>query len=125
MGTAINACSLALIDASCPLNSIVIGCTVGYAYQFESYEAGQHNDENCYIVDISYQEGNTLDLPFIEVAVMPQTGKISFMDISGRLHDSCMPKMMDKALSVASEINNTSVKLSKSISETSMTGCLC
>lgn len=104
MSAAINACTLALIAASVPLESMAIACTIGYAYQYEKYQDGQNNDTDCYLVDVTHQEGNHLDLPYVEISILPDSGKIVFLDVSGRLHDSCMPKMIDKALQVASII---------------------
>ncbi|KAJ3186272.1 Exosome complex component RRP41 [Gaertneriomyces sp. JEL0708] len=69
---AINATTLALVDAGIPMMDYVCACSAGLA-----------NDQG--ILDLNYLE-ESADVPTLTVAMMPKSGKITMLGLESRLH---------------------------------------
>ncbi|KAI8587876.1 ribosomal protein S5 domain 2-type protein [Geranomyces variabilis] len=70
--TAINAATLALIDAGIPMTDYVCACSAGFV-----------NDQA--ILDLNFLE-ESADVPTLTVALLPKSGKISMLGLESRLH---------------------------------------
>mmetsp|Transcript_2988 Transcript_2988/g.4414 ORF Transcript_2988/g.4414 Transcript_2988/m.4414 type:complete len:244 (-) Transcript_2988:180-911(-) len=83
MAAAINASTLALIDAGIPMEDFLVACTVGFV-------------DGTPIVDMNYTEG-TASGPELSVAMMPKSKKISYARMSDKLPMQHLHKIMDAA----------------------------
>ncbi|KAJ3013749.1 Exosome complex component RRP41 [Thoreauomyces humboldtii] len=70
--TAINAATLALIDAGIPMTDYLCACSAGHV-------------NNQPILDLNYLE-ESADVPTLTVAIMPNSGKITMLGLEARLH---------------------------------------
>ncbi|XP_014252546.1 exosome complex component RRP41 [Cimex lectularius] len=81
---AINAATLALIDAGVPLKEYVIACTASLS------------DDNVPMVDISNLEQN-LGGPCLTVAMLPNSEQIALIEMSHRMHVEHLGKVLKMA----------------------------
>lgn len=88
---AINAATLALIDAGIYLKEYVCACTASLA------------NENIPLMDVSHLE-EVSGGPTLTVAALPYAGKIAFMEMSQRFHLDHYPKVLAAALQGCKEI---------------------
>lgn len=84
--TAINATTLALIDAGIPMTDFVCSCS-----------AGVFNDES--ILDLNHIEENA-EVPTLTVALMPKTNKVVLVGLESRIH----MEHLDNVLEVCSSV---------------------
>ncbi|TPX72147.1 hypothetical protein SpCBS45565_g00654 [Spizellomyces sp. 'palustris'] len=70
--TAINAATLALVDAGIPMTDYVCACSAGYV-------------NNQAILDLNYLE-ESAEIPTLTVALLPKSGKITMLGLESRLH---------------------------------------
>ncbi|WFD29537.1 Exosome non-catalytic core component [Malassezia sp. CBS 17886] len=87
--TAINACTLALMDAGIPMTDYVTALTCGL-----------YGDRA--LLDLSLKEQT--ELPFVTVAVMPRTGKVPLMLLDTRVHIDRFRAMVGVAVEAAEMI---------------------
>jgi len=88
---AINAATLALIDAGVPLEDYVIGCTAGFL-------------DDVAVVDLAYSE-RTSRTPEITIAVLPVSGKIVTIQMQRAIEGKEFEKLLTTALSGVKEIH--------------------
>ena len=106
MCAAINACSLALINANIQMFDFVVASSVGYSYHLESFSDGKSDDSLCFFHDVNHYETSSLQLPYIELAMIDHSEKVIYLDIFGRIHDSLLPKMIKRCLQTNHLIKN-------------------
>ena len=82
---AVNAATLALIDAGIPLKDYVTACTAGYI-----------NDR--VLVDVNNHESNIGNGSELTLAVMPKYGEIILLEMAQRFHVDHLEKVMDSAM---------------------------
>ncbi|RKO87572.1 ribosomal protein S5 domain 2-type protein [Blyttiomyces helicus] len=70
--TAINAATLALIDAGIPMVDYVAACSAGFVNETA-------------ILDLNYIE-ESAEVPTLTVALLPKTGKVTMLGLESRLH---------------------------------------
>lgn len=88
---AINAATLALIDAGICLKEYVCACTASLA------------NGKIALVDVSHLEEMSGG-PTLTVATLPISGKIAFMEMSQRFHLDSLPKVLECATQGCKEI---------------------
>lgn len=88
---AINAATLALIDAGIYLKEYVCACTASLA------------NDSIPLMDVSHLE-EVSGGPTLTVAALPYSGKIAFMEMSQRFHLDHYPKVLATALQSCKEI---------------------
>jgi len=71
MAAAVNACTLALIDAGIPMQEFLTACTVGF------FDATP-------VLDMNYTEGNASG-PELTAAVVPKAKKLSYLQMSNKV----------------------------------------
>lgn len=88
---AINAATLALVDAGISLKEYVCACTASLA------------NENIPLMDVSHLEEMSGG-PTLTVAALPISGRIAFMEMSQRFHLDSLPKVLETATEGCKEI---------------------
>jgi len=88
---AINAATLALIDAGVPLDDYVIGCTSGFL-------------DEVAVVDLSYSE-RTSRPPELTIAVLPVSEKIVTIQMQRTIEDKEFEKLLNTAMMGVKEIH--------------------
>ncbi|KAI9340792.1 ribosomal protein S5 domain 2-type protein [Zopfochytrium polystomum] len=100
--TAVNAATLALIDAGIPMFDYVAACSAAYA-------------NKCAVLDVNYLEESS-DIPVSTVGILPRSGKVVLLSMESRLPMDCL----EEVLSLASEgAKQTHAVLDKAIRTTS------
>ncbi|KAJ3330655.1 Exosome complex component RRP41 [Blyttiomyces sp. JEL0837] len=80
---AINAATLALIDAGVPMQDYVVACSSGFA-------------NGSAILDTNFLE-ETADVPIVTVALLPTNGKVVLLEMESRLHLNAFPEVLNLA----------------------------
>lgn len=88
---ALNAATLALVDAGICLKEYVVACTASLA------------KNNCPLTDVSLFE-ETSGGPVLTVASLPTSNKIAFMEMNQRFHLDNLPNVMEQALAGCREV---------------------
>lgn len=89
---AINAATLALVDAGISLKEYVTACTASLA------------NGDVPLMDVSHVE-EASGGPTLTVATLPSSGKIAFMEMSQRFHLDSFPKVLETATKGCKEIS--------------------
>lgn len=84
LSSAINAVTLAILDAGIACSDYVLSLSVGL-----------HLSRSMTLLDLTSQEENSL--PHLVVASLPRTGKITLAQLETRIHASALEGMMDTA----------------------------
>lgn len=82
---AINAVTLALLDAGIACSDYVLALT-----------AGLHLSRSTTLLDLTLQEENSL--PHLVLAILPRSGKITLAQLETRIHASAIEEMMSIAI---------------------------
>lgn len=90
---AINAATLALVDAGICLKEYVCACTASLA------------NGDIPLMDVSHLE-EVSGGPTLTVASLPDSGKIAFMEMSQRFHLDQLSKVIDRAVMGCKDIKN-------------------
>lgn len=88
---AINAATLALVDAGISLKEYVCACTASLA------------NGDIPLIDVSHLE-EVSGGPTLTVAALPISGRIAFMEMSQRFHLDSLPKVLESATEGCKEI---------------------
>lgn len=83
----VNGATLALIDAGIGMRDVVCACTA----------AVLGTDSATTIVDVNNMEESTPRGAVVTVAILPKSGQIVHVDMSGRLHEVKLPALLDTA----------------------------
>lgn len=73
LAAAINAASIALVDAGVPMVDVVVACSVGYV-------------DGLFVVDLNASEGGA-DAPELVMAVLGHSGKVASFQLESRMPD--------------------------------------
>jgi exosome complex component RRP41 len=85
LSCAINAVTLALLDAGIACSDYVLSLSVGL-----------HLTRSTTLLDLTSQE--EISLPHMVIATLPRTGKITLAQLETRIHASAIEEMMDTAI---------------------------
>lgn len=91
--SAINAATLALVDAGICLKEYVTACTASLA------------NGDVPLMDVSHVE-EVSGGPTLTVATLPTSGKIAFMEMSQRFHLDSLPKVLETATQGCKEVSS-------------------
>ena len=91
---AVNAATLALIDAGIPLKDYVTACTAGFIH-------------GKVLVDVNSQESNIGGGSELTMAILPKSEEIVLLEMSQRFHVDHLDKVMDAAMQGCKDIHAT------------------
>lgn len=89
---AVNAATMALIDAGIPLKDYVTACSSGYIH-------------NRVLVDINSQESGMSNGSELTMAILPKSGEIVLLEMAQRFHVDHLEKVMDAAMQGCKDIH--------------------
>ena len=90
----VNAATLALIDAGIALRDVVCACTA----------AVLGTDSMATVVDVNNVEESTSRGAVMTVAVLPKSGQIVHVEMTGRLHEEGLPVLLDSATTACHDV---------------------
>eukprot|EP01130_Rhizamoeba_saxonica_P006213 TRINITY_DN246_c0_g1_i1.p1 TRINITY_DN246_c0_g1~~TRINITY_DN246_c0_g1_i1.p1 ORF type:complete len:256 (-),score=45.36 TRINITY_DN246_c0_g1_i1:82-819(-) len=82
---AINAASLALIDAGIPMKDFAVACAAGCV-------------DGTPIVDLNYREDSSYQSPDMPIAILPKSNKITMLQMDQKLHLDTFEKVLQCAV---------------------------
>ncbi|KAJ3069028.1 Exosome complex component RRP41 [Quaeritorhiza haematococci] len=108
--TAINAATLALIDAGIPMDDYVCACSAGFANE-------------TVILDLNYLEEST-DIPSLTVALLPKSGKVIMVSMENRMHldhlEAVQQLASDGCTQLFDVLDETTRKKAKSLAKSAL-----
>lgn len=89
---AVNASTLALIDAGIPLKDYVTACTAGYIH-------------DRVLIDVNNQESSIGGGSELTMAILPKSEEIVLLEMAQRFHVDHLEKVMDAAMKGCKDIH--------------------